>query len=220
MKKLLSKLTVAFLCLCLVLMFAACNDGSNALDEEKDGKPSSSAAESAEPEVVTIVGKWEGSVDIKSSLELDEETMAKYSSYDFKVKMVYEFAADGKYSASADGENIREGVKAIYKNELLPAAAAENGMTVDQLVSLLGTTEEEYLDTLVDTMVATLSEGESGKYKLEDGKLFMTGEEEEYDEGDYTTCELSANTLKLIKNYIDGAPQEDGMPEIILTKVK
>ncbi len=219
MKNLLTKLMVAVLCLCLVLAFAACNDSSPASNDDDKSKPSSS--DESEPEVVTIVGKWEGALDISNTLGLDEETLSKYSSYNLDVKITYEFAEDGKYSVSLDGEGIRDGVKAIYKDELLPAAAAEYGMTVEQLVSTLGMTEDKYLDTMVDTMLTALSQGSgSGKYKFEDGKLFMVDAEEEFKDGDYTTCELSANTLKFIKDYVDGVPQEDGTPEMVFTKVK
>ncbi len=219
MKNLLTKLIVAVLCLCMVLAFAACNDSSPASNDDDNSKPSSSAE--SEPEVVTIVGKWEGALDISNTLGLDEETLSKYSSYNLDVKITYEFAEDGKYSVSLDGEGIRDGVKAIYKDELLPAAAAEYGMTVEQLVSTLGTTEDKYLDTMVDTMLTALSQGSgSGKYKFEDSKLFSVEDGEEFKEGNYTLCELTASTLKLKESYENGELVEEDSPEIVFTKVK
>ena len=219
MKNLFKKLAVAVLCLCLVFTFVACNNGASDDDDDKSSKASSGV--NSQPEVVTIVGKWEGTVNLLDvSFELDEETKAKYSGYNFDMKLMYEFKEDGTYVASGNVDGAIEGVKVLYKNEILPQMAEAYETTVEELLGEAGMTEEEYLNQIAESLKEMSNEGDVGKYKFEEGKLFFAEEEEEFVEGDYTACELTATTLKIVEEYVDGEVVEGGMPTITFTKVK
>ncbi len=61
----------------------------------------------------------------------------------------------------------------------------------------------------------------TGEYKYEKGKLFMIIEGEEFEEGTYTECELTADTLKLTKSYFEGEIDElDDILPLTLAKAK
>lgn len=206
MKKQIKQIAALLLACCLVVGFAACNDAKPVDDSSKDSAPTSSAAEK-----VTIVGKWETTVDRKEAVlvDMEEEEKERFKDCNFELKVTYLFNEDGTYSLKTDGEGMRE-ASVEFANYFVDAMAEAFEMTREEYIALSGKNEEEALKELSDTFMESVNSEVTGKYKYETGKLFMILEDEEFADDTYTECELTADTLKLTKSYLEGEIDEFG----------
>lgn len=217
MKKQFKRIAALLLACCLVLGFAACNDAAPAEDSSKDSAPTSSAAEK-----VTIVGKWETTVDRKEALlvDMEEEEKERFKDYNFELKITYIFNEDGTYSIKTDGEGMREASVEIA-NYFIDVMAEAFEMTREEYIAMSGENQEDALKELSDSFMEGVNTEVTGEYKYEKGKLFMIIEGEEFEEGTYTECELTADTLKLTKSYFEGEIDElDDILPLTLAKTK
>ena len=170
MKK-FAKILSLVLVLALVLSLCACG-------EKKDG----------EKKEVTIVGKWSTTMDMDkmmaaASEESDREMsefveliMALYKGVSLKLNLTLN--EDGTYVMAVDEASMNAAIETMSNN--IKTAFPEYA---------------EFMD--VSEMAEEMGEDEKGTYRYEDGKLYMTPEDEEEDTSKYWVVELSASELKI-----------------------
>lgn len=200
---------IAALLLALVMVFAlcACSDGGSGKDKGKGEKVEKKT------DAELIVGTWEAEMSMTDYYGDDMgelEGLEDYFDFDkIKITMTFEFEEDGTYTISVDGDEaeikaiLRDGYKKLLNDMLegtdytLEDAAAEEGMTVDELLDAL--MEESFgSGDLIDV------DDELGEYKLKNGKLYLIEDGDELDEGDYFEYKLKGDKLTLVAKYSDG----------------
>lgn len=153
----------------------------------------------------SIVGTWETEVDISEMLadvvsEAVGSTPEVFAFEDLKITLVITFNEEGTYEMSCDEASAQEmfdelmdqmpAIMTAYLEELLQGT----GVTVDQALAAQGTTMEELIEQsfsndMVDDMVSEMET--NGDWEIEDGKLYLDGEECEYDlSGDELTIDI------------------------------
>ena len=193
-------MTVCFL---LVLMtafvFSGCNNGGEVTkSEKKEEKP-------------TIIGKWNATVDITSSLnytlELTNAQMPDYLKIDkVTTDVTFTFNEDGTYSATLnkkDGlqKKIAEIEKAVPNalHEYLEFVIKAHGLntTPEQMCVEQDdmTFEEEAADFVKRWNLSRYLEEGSGVYKLDGNTLFL-GNKTNIIEDKFYTIDLKIDTLK------------------------
>lgn len=138
-----------------------------------------------------FVGLWEGSYDMTEILTEDDEDLAAYlEKAEAMVRL--ELKADGTYTITIDATTIIPALKdavSAYMTDL----AQEQGMTLEELEEALGTSLDEYLDSLIGEMdLEELSNTENGSYLAKGGRLFF-----DQDIGDNTEGSWQGSTLTL-----------------------
>lgn len=209
---------IAALLLALVMVFAlcACSDSGSGKDKDKDDDKVEKVEKKTDAEL--IVGTWEAKLDMGEYFDTltdsdpDMAVMAAY--FDFsgvELAVNYEFDKDGSYRLSfsaADEEKLRIAFRnAVGKlvNDMLVGtgytledAAAEEGMTVDELLDAVmeenGFNSEDFFD----------DSNESGSYKIKDGKLYLAEDGDDIDDDDYFEYKLKGDKLTLVAKYSDG----------------
>ena len=209
MKKLISVLLALAMILSMAAMMTACGDDSG--DGEGEGK-------------VTIEGNWQAEVDFLDMMMdlLGDEGLAEHIKMDkFSMVLIYEFKEDGTYEASVDKnaleDTLEDFVDAVYEGTLkyLEEAMEEQGlMTLEEYLDVIGTTKEELKENIAASLTAeALTEGMNikGNYKLKDGKLYFTEDEDEKvsDETQYYTVKLTKDTLTLEAYEGDNAEEKE-----------
>ena len=193
MKKLLAILLAVF----MLLGLAACENGV-------DEKP-------------TIVGTWEGTVDLGKALKI----AAKKDIYaPLLLDITYTFNADGTYSATADKDSVEtmlDGlvdvmIEVMYDPDMdLEAELAKEGVTMEEF-------KEQFVDSMgmnVDQVMPNLTM--NGVYKYEDGKLFSTNDKESLDAGDYVEINyitLTTDTMTITDAEQDGEKLSELVPDM------
>ena len=203
--------------LCIVMAFSlfafvGCDEGSDAdNDDEK-----SSASDDEKKEAV-LTGTWNADVDLSDMFTesfaegLGEEgaTMAEYFTFeDVVIAVELVLNEDGTYEFSADKDSIKDALEGIkdplkkgmekYFEDML--ASMDMDMTVDEFLVASGVDMDSLIDELYnDESVDSVAEEmqEEGFYKGEDGKLFMSDTEGEFDEESYAEFKLSSDELKI-----------------------
>lgn len=175
----------------------------------------------------SIVGTWESEIDMSEafnqSIAMEDKDMARFvkvSSLRFPIR--YTFKANGTCKTVSDEEavqaaleNVREELRSGYTEYFAYMIKQEGlGMTVDALLSMNGLTMNMILDEVMtdfdgmaDELVTT------GKWKAEDGKLYMSDGDEEIDESEYYPYELTSDQLTLLE-FVSSNVGEDGSLEL------
>lgn len=206
MKKLISVLLALAMILSMAAMMTACGDDSG----DGEGK-------------VTIEGNWQAEVDFLDMMmdQLGDEGLAEHIKMDkFSMVLIYEFKEDGTYEASVDKnaleDTLEDFVDAVYEGSLkyLEEALEEQGLTLEEYLDATGTTKEELKENIAGGLTTeALTEGMNvkGNYKLKDGKLYFTEDEDEKvsDETQYYTVKLTKDTLTLEAYEGDNAEEKE-----------
>lgn len=162
----------------------------------------------------TLVGTWTSSFDMaeiyNQSLMDADPTMAEFLSVDsLLIPLVMTFNEDGTYSMTVDKAGMDESMNKLidemtvgleaYFNDYFSSmgleidvneALAASGMSMDQLV------EEMKGEIMSEDMYADMES--AGKYKAEDGKLYMSESvDEEPGTAVYNTYKLSGDSLTI-----------------------
>lgn len=165
--------------------------------------------------------------EVNGQLEMDTETSLGDYMSDFNMLVVSEFSEDGTYKQYVDMEKFEASYTqlkselTLYMNDMLAEVLVmsltdsglevesmedvENmlGMTYDEIIEMsLGMSLEEFVDFAMDESVdldAMAEEATSeGKYKAEDGKLYMSDSlDTEIDESAYEVYTLEGNVVTL-----------------------
>ena len=177
----MKKITAFLLALVMALSLAAC--GSK--DDSKQ-----------------LVGTWQCALDLTE--KMDEEMAANLgteytSEVPVSLYLTTVFNEDGTFSMSPDLDATTESLNAYIQAlkpalvELLYKEAEDRGMTRDEFDSALadsGLTVESQVDSDVE------SELDSGKYKLEDGRLYLAETDGSFTQADSIGCTVSGSTMQ------------------------
>ena len=202
MKKIALLLAALMLMSCLL---AACGD-----KEEKSG---------------SLVGTWEGSVDMTDTLTeaLKSELGDGFSIKNpITMKLSMEFKDDGTMKCVLDAKDFASQIV----NVMIDAVVEQSGQTREELEesmkdSLDGMSFEEYMGKMMNTdaMVSSMGmEDITCSYKLEDGKLYTWESGEEMDEKEYMLAKLDGSKLTLDAEEGVNVEGLEGMLPLELTK--
>ena len=181
----MKKITAFLLALVMALSLAAC--GSK--DDSKQ-----------------LVGTWQCALDLTE--KMDEEMAANLgteytSEVPVSLYLTTVFNEDGTFSMSPDLDATTESLNAYI--QALKPALVDRGMTRDEFDSALadsGLTVESQVDSVlalfdVSTLLSDVeSELDSGKYKLEDGRLYLAETDGSFTQADSIGCTVSGSTMQ------------------------
>ena len=174
----MKKITALLLALVMALSLAAC--GSK--DDSKQ-----------------LVGTWQCALDLTE--KMDEEMAANLgteytSEVPVSLYLTTVFNEDGTFSMSPDLDATTESLNAYIQAlkpalvELLYKEAEDRGMTRDEFDSALALFD-------VSTLLSDVeSELDSGKYKLEDGRLYLAETDGSFTQADSIGCTVSGSTMQ------------------------
>ena len=174
----MKKITAFLLALVMALSLAAC--GSK--DDSKQ-----------------LVGTWQCALDLTE--KMDEEMAANLgteytSEVPVSLYLTTVFNEDGTFSMSPDLDATTESLNAYIQAlkpalvELLYKEAEDRGMTRDEFDSALALFD-------VSTLLSDVeSELDSGKYKLEDGRLYLAETDGSFTQADSIGCTVSGSTMQ------------------------
>lgn len=165
----------------------------------------------------SIVGTWNATVDMSNflneSIAAADESMAEYLNFtDIKLDLAMTFKEDGTYTISFDQTSI-EAMMETLMDQMLPAMDTmmqeTMGMSLDDLLTLSGMTEDEMLSTMMASMQESMDMSElnmEGNYIIQNGVLYSTDSlsvpaDTNSEAIPYT---LSGNTLTLESGDSDG----------------
>lgn len=164
----------------------------------------------------SIVGTWEGSVDMTQVLNEEiaagDESMAEYFNFeDITLDISLVFNEDGT-CAMVFSEESFEAMMEKLMEQMLPALSAMmeelSGMSLDDMLALSGITEEEMMEGFMSEMMAGMDMSEmnlEANYKVENGKLYMSDSlDDEIDED--ASCNpftIEGDTLTIEKGEND-----------------
>ena len=192
MKKFTAKLLALMLALALVLSLTACG-GS---DQKK------------------LVGSWECELDFAPLYNdgMEAEEGGEYLMVE-SLPMVLQmtFREDGTCTMSVSKESLtnaveimKDAMKTGMEDYLMAMLGdAVEGLTVDDILALMGTTMDDLIDSLVtEEVIAEMADDmvSEGNYMAEDGKLYVSDSLDEavdVAEDDYSTYTLKGDTLTL-----------------------
>lgn len=206
----MKKLIALLMALAMVLCFAACGTESEGGSEK-----------------TTIVGEWEGAMDVTSALE---EVMSESLGMDIEMKdlelvMLFDFDKDGSFTSEVDeksAQKLLDNMIDAVVDVLVEALEAEGvdleeqGMTKDSLREMM----EEEMDT--EDLISELAIFEDGYYLYENGCIY-TGddlddlkEDAEANSEEIWEVRLSGKTMKVTNiTNSDGESLEDVLPGVL-----
>ena len=165
-----------------------------------------------------LVGTWESSLDLtdmvneqmEAGMGSDQELMQYFTIKDFSIKLALTFNEDDTYKLAVDEAAMGQSLDNIladfkegatrYFEDLIAESGQE--MTVDEALSAMGLTMDDFMDQLFskEDMMSSLGEMESsGTFQAKGGMIYMT-------DGDGTGVEpyeLEDSTLTLTGEGVD-----------------
>ena len=225
MKKILSLVLALLMMVSALFAFASCDE--NPSDDKKENVEENKEEKKDDAEL--ILGTWEAEIDytelMNSDSGLDEEMADYIKVEDFKFTVRATMNKDGTYkfvvteeSAKKALDNFKKAMVSGYK-DYFADMAAEYDMTVeDFLAEMEVSSVEEFVDLFFGEEmmeVFTAEFNSEGIYKIENGKFYTSNDgEDEIDESEYETYELSENEFKLIE-YVGGDEEDSEFNEYI-----
>ncbi len=220
----MKKSVLLFLSVFAVLVFSLSLIGCKEEDKEEKDEVQQEEVEQDEvqqevSEQDKFIGSWETTVDmadmINQGMATEDDEMAEYLKVEeFNVSMIWTFKDDGTYKMYIDEKKTKksfESVKDDIKegmNEYVEDLIRNEGLdfTVDEYMESLGTDMDSLMDSIFGDEMYDFMFGETelaeGNFKAEKGKLYMSdGLDDEIDENEYDTYEISENKLKLIESF-------------------
>ena len=165
-----------------------------------------------------LVGTWESSLNLtdmvneqmEAGMGSDQELMQYFTIKDFSIKLALTFNEDDTYKLAVDEAAMGQSLDNIladfkegatrYFEDLIAESGQE--MTVDEALSAMGLTMDDFMDQLFskEDMMSSLGEMESsGTFQAKGGMIYMT-------DGDGTGVEpyeLEDSTLTLTGEGVD-----------------
>lgn len=205
MKKTLSIILIIALSLSLSALFAGCEEekqtSSVSSTETVSGEgdispiPENEAPEFEAPSAPTIknpiAGTWVGDYDLSELMGTEA-----------KIKMTFQFNEDETYSVSVEEKDMKD-----FCEQILEATAEMAGVTVDEVLAQAEMSLDDYVAESMNSMKDELSK--TGKYKLDDDKLYMNIDGSDDFEDAPANITISDDTITL---------DEEGF-KMILTRV-
>ena len=165
-----------------------------------------------------ILGSWTTELDVtevfNEMFAKEEATKGYFNISEFKLGVTMTFKDDGTYEMTIDEESFDKSMEALREDlvdgftDYIADTAHKAGITSEAFLKLMGhSSVYQFVDSIFteDMINDALEEFKaSGKYLLKDGKIFTTSDiDEEIDEDEYETYELSANELKFTDHFGD-----------------
>jgi len=181
-----------------------------------------------------LVGKWEAKVDLTEFLkeDMDNEMLEFIDIDDFSIVLVMEFDKDGTYERSVDEDAFEDSIENVKKSfkkgmtKYFEDLIDEQGldMTVEEVLEMSDTDMDEVIDQAFDKdMWSEMTEAVKckGQYKAEDGKIYMSvDEDDEPDDDMYWSYELDGDEFEVTKEKGFDEDEELGEEILPLTFVK
>lgn len=183
-----------------------------------------------------ILGKWEAKVDFTDMLnEYLDSDMAGISEYftikDFVLTVYFTFNEDNTYTIEIDKDASSESIKKMadtmkegfvkYMEDLVEALSP--GTSLDEYLEESGLTMDALLDeafTAADFDELYDSFATEGNWKIDGNKLYRTEDkDDDFDESEYDTFELSGNKLTLLETFGDVADDFKLIYPVVMTRV-
>lgn len=209
----MKKLIALFMALAMVLCFAACGT-------ESDGG-------SAKETTPTVVGEWEGSMDMTTAMEgvMTDSLGMEIEMKDLALVMTFEFNKDGSFTCEVDEESAEKLLNNMIDSVvdvLVEALEAEGvdleaeGMSKEDLRSMM----EEEMD--MDDLISELAIFEDGYYIYENDCIYTGSdldalkEDAEANSDEIWEVSLSGKTMK-VTNITDanGDSMDDVLPGVL-----
>ncbi len=195
MKKLLAVLLAA------VMLFSL-----TACEKEEDSEPS-------------VLGTWEGSVDIAPILA---EALQMQIEEAFPVRITYTFGANDRYTQTINVEDVVDVLSGMVDLALdkLAEAVEPYGFTVEEALALQGMTVEDFREQILATpeleaWLMMLAPDHTAYYKYESGKLYFAETKKAFDAQDFTACNyvtLNGNEMWITDVEADGKKYSETVP--------
>lgn len=198
----MKKLFAVLLTLAMLLGLAACgSSGGNGGGE------------------VTIVGTWEGTMDLGPVLAASMQTEIDKA---LAVDITFTFNEDGTYTSAVDKDSIEDMMDTLVDVmiELIVSMSGDPDMDLEAELAKEGMTMEEFKEQLTASMNMEDIVGETeetGYYKYEDGKFYTAEDKEDLDAGDYEDCTyitLTSNKMTVTDIEQDGEKMSEVMPDM------
>ena len=168
-----------------------------------------------------IVGKWTSDIDLSKAYKSELGEMAEKISSKVFLSLNFDLNKDGTFTLSFDKEKTVASVNE-FVDEMIPVlidvACEQTGITREELEKELNGQDLEALmrESMGNPAEEILGEldalGEkSGKYKVDGNKLYMSTDDEEFDEDDYVEIELNGNTFSIV-GFSDESAFGDDIP--------
>lgn len=181
-----------------------------------------------------LAGKWEAKVDLTDFLkeDMDDEMLEYIDIDDFSIVLVVEFDKDGTYERSVDEDAFEDSIENMKKafkkgmTKYFEDEIEEQGldMTVEEVLEMSDTDMDEVIDEAFDKdMWSAMTKAIKckGQYKAEDGKIYMSvDEDDEPDDDMYWSYELDGDEFEVTKEKGFDEDQELGEEFLPLTFVK
>ena len=179
-----------------------------------------------------FVGTWKATIDLSDKIneQLEGEEFSEYIDIkDFKLDMVITFNSDDTYKREITEESAEKALEDLYEafeegmEKYLKQMLKDEGidMTVDELLESQDTSMDDFIDAFkeeVNVESVTKDFNASGKWKVEDGKLYMSDStSKEVDTSEYEKYEISSSELKLTESSDDDEDLKDLYP-LVFTK--
>lgn len=184
----------------------------------------------------TVVGKWEGEMDMTDALTetllAEDESMAEYFEFEgFKVDVVFDIKDDGTYTFEMTEESMEKAIASLMETmkKGMPAYIEDMvtamGMTLDDFIAAAGV---ESIDELIETMLtedsldeafADMESSFEAKYKVEDNKFYSSDDaDSDISEDEYMSFELDGNTLTFTE--LVGAEEDESTVALFVLPLK
>ncbi len=227
----ISKILALLLALVMILSLCACGEKkeSDEDSEKKDDKSSSQVADEdsevadeAEEKEFTFVGDWAADMDITEALGemLDMLGAEGLESSKLVVPVNFSFGQDGSYKVEVNkddflpvmkdwmGDMLEKILKAQGIEMSLEEYLETSGMTLDDIL------EEAFTDESIDEMTGEMNS--TGKYKVEEGKLYMSLDgDDEISTDEYIVFEAVSNDEIKFVNAVSGEAEAEELGQMI-----
>ena len=211
-----NKYLALLLALSLLFSLTACaKSGSGSFFGGKEGSTTEA------PKPLTIVGTWRYTIDFEQALASSGESadlsalgaMGEGFADLFKglsMVVVLDLREDGTFTFSFDEASVKAAVDGMISKmgEILPSLIASmSGMSEEEFMAALAEAGMTMEDLIQQSMAQVNTEditkelqasSKEGTYRYQDGKLYLTGKDEEEKNDQYLVVELSANELKVV----------------------
>lgn len=174
-----------------------------------------------------LVGSWESTLDLtdmvndqmKAGMGGDQDLMQYFTIKDFSIKLVLTFNEDDTYKLAVDKDAMDQSLDSIlagfkegatrYFEDLIAQSGQE--MTVDEALSSMGLTMDDFMDQLFskEDMMSSLGEMESsGTFEAKSEMLYLTDD----DGTGVEPYKLDGSTLTLTGEGVDDSELEGLYP--------
>ena len=161
----------------------------------------------------TIVGKWEGQIDISDALTeqlaAGDASLSGLSFSDLTFGLTMTFNEDGTCVLAINEADVEQLFNDLM-DQMMPVLSElfeeMYGMSLDDLIATSGMSEDAFMEMLMEQALAEVDLSElnmEGNYKAENGKLYISSDpDEEIDTDDISPNPymISGNTLTIEAN--------------------